>query len=171
MKLTYRTTKQDYIRTVRARSLTSFKRPWFLIIAPLFTALWICRGSVSLAEGDLSGVIFLLAPFLIMLAIFGVFGILVPMRIGAQVQQSENRILDEVQWLLDDTQIIIKDPHTELRVDWGTFRELVELKDYYLLVHTVNKNMFNFIPKRVFESADQEQAFCELVRQNIRSTA
>jgi len=93
------------------------------------------------------------------------------MRIGAQVQQSENRILDEVQWLLDDTQIIIKDPHTELRVDWGTFRELVELKDYYLLVHTVNKNMFNFIPKRVFESADQEQAFCELVRQNIRSTA
>lgn len=166
--LRFEPSKQDYIRVVRAKLMISFKQPWGWMIPSVVVVLCFGQVVLSFSGGDVQrGMTFLIGMFLVGGFLFAVLRIVISARIGNQVQQGGERTLGEVHWQFNDEQILIENKFAEAKFDWGTFQEIIEVKDYYLLVHTTNKNMVHSIPKRVFESPEQEAAFCELAQRNI----
>jgi hypothetical protein len=77
------------------------------------------------------------------------------------------RLRSPVQFQVTEESITIKDSFVESKVDWGSFRKVIETRNYFLLVLTVNKNAFQILPKRAFSSAPDENTFRELLHAKI----
>lgn len=89
-----------------------------------------------------------------------------PLQAGNRVQKSE-RLRPEATWHLGGDAIQIITQYAESKIDWGTFQKAIMTKHHYLLVYTVNKQAFQIIPRRAFESAEQEAAFREIVERHL----
>ncbi len=90
----------------------------------------------------------------------------VPLRLGHKVWQHD-RFRSETVWRISDDKIWVKNQYVESKFDWGMFCKVIETRDLYLLIYTVNKKTFQFIPRRAFESEEQESSFRHLVQRNV----
>ncbi len=92
--------------------------------------------------------------------------LLQPLIVANRVEKDE-RLSSPVDFVVDEEQILFKNKFTETKLDWGSFQKVIESKSHFLLIYTVNKNMFQIIPKRAFASSEDEQSFRELLNTKI----
>jgi hypothetical protein len=52
---------------------------------------------------------------------------------------------------------------SETRYNWEILKSAFESKDLYFLTYAADQNSFQFIPKRVFQSQEQENDFRDLI--------
>ncbi|MEJ2487579.1 MAG: YcxB family protein [Anaerolineales bacterium] len=116
-------------------------------------------------DSDLSNYsIFALLLFPVILFAYLVFS---PNRMAASVSQSD-RYFAPQNWRVDQAGIKITNEYGELKFKWTDFIGVVENTTYLLLQYASNKNAFQIVPKRAFLSAEQEEAFRDLAKQNVK---
>jgi hypothetical protein len=159
-------TKSDYIKSFRAFYLSNWKILAFLIFVSvpqvicIFSAL--IRGEFGYGFGFAIPITILL--FLCFLAIYAL--LINPLMIANKIEKDE-RLHSSVQYEVTDEQLLFRNQFAETKLDWGSFQKFIETKDLFLIVYTVNKNMFQIIPKRAFTSSEDEQSFRNLLNQKI----
>ncbi len=105
-----------------------------------------------------------------------IFAIIIPLSIlflhpatmGDRVARDE-RLSCETTWELDENRVWIKNKFIETNFDWGSLGQTYETGEHYLISYTVNKNMFQILPKRAFLTAEQQNEFRQLLEQKTRS--
>ena len=116
-------------------------------------------------DADLSNYsIFALLLFPVILFAYLVFS---PNRMAASVSRSD-RYTAPQHWRVDKAGIKITNDFGEVKFKWTDFMGVVENKTYLLLQYSSNKNAFQIVPKRAFTSAEQEGAFRDLAKQNVK---
>ncbi len=159
-------TKDDYIKSFRIFYLNSWPAWAVLIVLVLFQI--ICVGS-AFVRGDLGfdfGGIFPVVIFIFLVFYIAFALVINPITVASKVEKDE-RLSSPVQYEVSDEQIMFKNQFSEIKLDWGSFQKVIESKELFLLIHSTNKNMFQIIPKRAFASADDEQAFKNLLNVKI----
>ena len=155
---------KDYSRVMRAHSLRT-RAVWLSLaamIAILVVFLW--TSTYRLQGCLLLWLIVVVAP---LFAAFAVF-VWQPYRVRRQVEREE-QLRSEMIWEVDDTQVVITTSLAAAKMDWQVFRQVLETKTDFLLCMAASKHMVRFVPKRAFDSPEQEEAFRALVRSKLRS--
>jgi hypothetical protein len=70
------------------------------------------------------------------------------------------------QFSFHDTGVTVTVPTAESRIEWALYSGAIEAKTIYVLFHTVR--LYNAIPKRVFASRSEEEAFVALLGRHLR---
>ena len=105
--------------------------------------------------------------FLLPLPLYIVYvSVFMPMTMR-QRARSNPRMLAETSYGFGEDRISIKNQFRESELEWGALRECLETEHYFLLSMSADKPLFQFIPKRSFESADQMDAFRSLARRKV----
>jgi hypothetical protein len=155
-------TKEDWVRATRARYRRDLRTWLSLASAGCLLLMGLC--SVALYGPGFS-VVFLMA--MVPIALWPAFALVIaPLSAGHQVEKNE-RLRGETMWQVDDHRILIKNRFAETVCDWGAFGKALETEQAYLLVDAVNKQAFQVVPKRAFDSPADEAAFRELLARNI----
>src|SRR5262245_158810 len=63
--------------------------------------------------------------------------------------------------------VAFKTQHVDSKLAWSLYTKVIEGSDMYLLVYGKDVRMMTAVPKRVFVSSAQEQAFRELLSRHI----
>jgi hypothetical protein len=156
----YTPTKTDYVHGMRAYLIRSWRIWIAYAVFGLMFAIGIC--SLVVFEGTYVSWLWILLSVLF----FAFQMVLAPMLLGRRVRRNE-RLRAEMFWQVNDEHILVKNKFAETKFDWGTFHKVLETKRYYLFIYSVNKRMFQIVPKRAFESSEQETAFRDLLKRNI----
>ena len=100
--------------------------------------------------------------------LFAAFAVFIwqPYRMKRQAEKEE-QLRSEMIWEVDDTQVVITTSLAAAKMDWQVFRQVIETKTDFLLCMAASKHMVRFVPKRAFESPEQEEAFRALVRSKL----
>jgi len=101
-------------------------------------------------------------PLIVVIAVY----VMVPLRIAKQVEANE-QLSSQTFWIADSDQVMIRNAVTETKLDWAVFSEVIEFQEYYLFLHAANRRVFNFVPKRAFESQSQEAAFRKVFEEKL----
>jgi hypothetical protein len=80
----------------------------------------------------------------------------------------DERLRSPIQYQFTEESVVIKNTYVESKLDWGSFRKIIETKNYFLLVHSANKNAFQILPKRAFTNSVEENAFRNLLKAKIK---
>ena len=162
-------TKEDFLKSYRGYQL---RHNYIWLILGGSTLLEICL-FLSILGGNLGQNALMWGLLIPLPAIFFLFLVWIPSTLVHQIEQNKERILSEIEWRLDDSQILIKNKFGESRFDWGTFQKVIETKDFFYLIYSITKGtnatMYQFIPKRVFLSINDEAAFREIITRKIRA--
>ncbi len=156
-------TIQDYVRSYQSYQL---RRKILLVMFAGLALFEVCL-FFALIGGPFSHHLVLWAVLIPIPLFFLFFFAAIPLLFIRQIQKTKERFLSRIIWQLDDRQIQIKNDYSETRVDWGTFQELTETKDYYYLIYTANRTLYQFIPKRALASPNMDAAFREIISRNI----
>lgn len=159
--------KDDYV--IASRAITMRQWSTWLILG-IIVFIWVINLLLGLMSEDTDWISLgiSLLPMLLFTIIFGGLIFVVPsFQLGRRIQKNK-RLTTETVWIVDDQTIVIKNAHSESKMDWGTFQRVIQLKDYYLLGYSTNKAMAQILPRRAFESSEQETAFRKLLEQKIK---
>jgi hypothetical protein len=97
------------------------------------------------------------------LVILGVF-LFAPLSAARKLQQDE-KLFSRAEYEFSEEQIIIRNAFTETKNTWSMYAKVLETKTHFLLFFSINKNMFNYIPKRAFSSEAELTDFRNFLRQ------
>jgi hypothetical protein len=86
---------------------------------------------------------------------------------AAKKASKQSQLLHSTTFGLDDENIYVATQLTESKLNWSVFNKVVETDLYYLFIYAVNKNMFQFLPKRAFASQTQEESVRLLIEQKL----
>jgi hypothetical protein len=176
LELSYTATAEDYARSIRAVTL---RRPaaLFLIISfGLLFVMVVCTflGVIMLIligerpATDFIGFIYFL-PCTTVLLLFPILLLLInPYLAGQRFNKHQDKV-GQITWAMDDDKVRIDSALTKSETGWDIFSKAMENKRYYFLVYAMNKRMFQFIPKRAFESPQQEADFRRCVEKALGS--
>lgn len=163
LTVSFTPTKQDYTRSIRSFYLST-PLYWGILIAVtpiLLNAIFLLiTAAIYGNHSSLIGFVFLVCLF------FLVFKFARSRKSGSKAQ-NESLLQSPITWEFAENQVIVKNEFAETKRDWRVFQKVIETKEYYLLVDAVNKNFFQFVPKRAFKSQDEEILFVELLKQKI----
>jgi len=162
LTLRYTPTQQDYAYVVRYFNLqrTGTKISLVLLALAFVLALFVVTSkgtSVTIFE-----LIWLFLPPLFV--IYATF--IQPASLAKKAAQNE-KLVTEATWELSDFGVQITSRFNSTHLEWENLNKLVTSKDYYLLLSKTNKNAFRFLPRRAFNSPQEEEQFLELVERNI----
>jgi hypothetical protein len=148
--------KKDYIRAFRGFYTRQFGNQVFIF----FLLLLIIIGIIGIARSGMQ-------PAILVMVVLALIGLLypyfiTPLIIGSKLDKNQG-LLRESVWTFTDKEILVKAEGKESRLDWSAIHEFIETKDYFLLVHSGNKRIFQVVPKRAFESTEVEKRFRELL--------
>jgi hypothetical protein len=146
----------DYVHTFRAYY---YYRRSIKVILFVFVVISLCSLS-TLFLGSFQAYQLFLPVMTIFL--FLTFFYLSPSSVGDKVVKEE-RLHSEVTWQVDEEKIIVNNKFSEAKVDWGTFGEVLETSDHFMLVYAVQHNMFQIVPKRAFPTKAMLEEFRELM--------
>jgi hypothetical protein len=167
-------THEDYSRVIRAFTL---RQPLYLILIVVFGLLagfTMCAtlGTVvlsltgkELAAGACSPLFLLVCTGIYLFFPFHVL-FLRPYLTGRQIKKHEDKF-KQITWVMDDDHLHIASVQTKSEMEWAVFGKVVEIKQYYLLAYAMNKHAFQFVPKRAFESSEQEAIFRSYVEKYV----
>jgi len=157
--LRYSPTTDDHVKGMRTFMLHIARmRILLLVFALAFVAgvlLFIFSDTLKSAAVVMIG---LFPIFVIFLFVFS------PMQLRRRVQ-SDRRLRAERVWELNDDQITIKNNYAEVSLEWSAFSVVKETSDQYVFI----AGTFVFLPKRAFESKEQEAEFRDLVKRHIKT--
>ena len=170
IKVQFTPKNEDYIDSLRVFGIT----PWVIvIIVCIFTILGIFFGINALNPSNLTSNQYWYSPYalqFIPLLLYWAILFFIPMLNRMEIRnqyQSNEQLSNQVSWCLDDDQIITKTKISEIRLTWSVYSKAIESGPYYLLLHSGNKRALSFLPKRSFQSPEQEIEFRKLVERKI----
>jgi hypothetical protein len=158
INLTFRYAENDYARALRAHYASQLRLPVdILVIIVLIGAgayfwrypslHWLAVGGISLA----------LVFALMLIAAFTV--------IPALVFRREPKFRDDYSLTFSPEGIHFRTAHIDSQLQWSMYsRALIDAHSYVLYY---GSRQFTVIPKRVFQSAEQRQAFEQILTQRI----
>ncbi len=165
VNLRFTPTKEDYVQSMRAYVWRSrrYRRVFFLqVLLFLFIIFAFILLNLYLILDIYLYVVF--AVLIIQFPLFAIFLLgVIPLLAGRQFRKNE-RMRFETFWELNDDKVIIKNKFVETKADWGSFKAVLEITNHYLFMTT----SFTFLPKRSFESPEQEIIFRNLVSRNVK---
>jgi hypothetical protein len=153
---------RDYVQSVRAYHRWDWRNWLGLALTGLLLLLGLCSvASYGLAFG---GPLLMSAALLALWPAFALF--IIPLNVGCQVGRNE-RFSCQTLWQVDEQQVAIRTKFAETACDWGTFGRALETKEAFLLVYAANKQMFQVVPKRAFDTPAQEAVFHDLLKRYL----
>src|SRR6185369_4012401 len=132
------------IKTYMSNRQTSFSVLRGILGIPLLTI------SASLAldifNRNVQGILCYFPVLLMLLFVF--FLLAISSSSAARKTLKQPQLLQPVTFEVDHEKVYIATSSAETKFDWSIFTRVVETELHYLFIHTVNKNMFQFLPKR-----------------------
>jgi len=156
--LTFRYTERDYLRAARANA-ASRARLWLdipALVVSAFVGIYFLRSPGTHWYG--AGMLGLSALLILM---FVAAFVVIP----RMVFRSDPKFQDEYSLDFSLEGIHFRTDHVDSQLQWSLYSKA--LIDIYSFVLYHGNRSFTVIPKRAFESADQQAAFEKLVVQNI----
>jgi hypothetical protein len=156
--LSFRYRERDYVRALRAHYASHLQLPWDLVGTVVLVSIgaYLCwsRGLDWLGAGCLIiGVTFALM-------LFAAFIVIPPL-----VFRREREFRDDYTLTFSPEGIHLHTPRIDSQLQWDLYsRALVDAHSYLLYY---GEHQFTVIPKRVFQSDEQQQAFELLLTQHI----
>jgi hypothetical protein len=174
LEFSYTVTGEDHARAIRAFTL---RQPMYLALIGgfgLLTVMMLCLflGIIVLSlmgdelATDPASFACVVPCFVTYLLIPAYLLILGPYLAGQKFKKYQDRV-GQVTWVIDDNRVKIDSSQMKSETDWQVFSKAMETKGYYFLIYTMNKRVFQFVPKRAFESPQQEADFRRYVEKNI----
>ncbi len=163
LNFSFTPSRSDYIKTWRAFSLQHAATKIAIVFSILIVAI-ILASILYLHDLSLAGFSVLLVMVIYYLAIF----FLAPANMADKVTKDE-KLNSEMFWVVDNDEVCVGNKYADIDCAWNTFGQTYETNEYFLLVYSSNKNMFQLIPKRAFKSAEQMEAFRELLQNKTHS--
>ncbi len=149
---------------------TFYLNNWILWVILTLTAaiLGACGLIIFATDTSASGYLAMVPLFLsLVLTSFLIFSLLISPYLAGQRVQHDERLNSPVEYQVSEEHLLFRNRFSETRLDWGSFNRVIESPELFLLVHSTNKNMFQFIPRRAFTSGADEQAFQNLLKAKI----
>lgn len=165
VNMRYTPTQQDYANVLRLFFMQrTSTRISLVVLAIAFVLIFglILFGS---APPSFFEIIWLFMPPLFVLYVF----FIQPSRMANQAIKEE-QLATEATWKVSDTGVEISSRFGSTHLEWDSLLKLVTTKEYYLLLSKINKNAFRFLPKRAFNSSEEQEAFLTLVRKYLPIT-
>src|SRR5580704_16591986 len=157
VNLLFRYAESDYVRALRAH-YSSRLRVRRDIVAAIVVALL----GVSWRSPDYHwlSVVCLLASFVIVFMLFAAFFVIPPLAF-----RGEAKFRDDYSLTFSQDGIHFRTAHIDSQLQWTMYsRALIDAHSYVLYY---GSRQFTDIPKRVFQSTDQRQAFEQLLAQRV----
>jgi hypothetical protein len=124
----------------------------------------IVRGFLFLSESGFN-ILSVILPILLIPFFFGFCAVVLVLFLVRRVLHSE------IIWEINDNVIVIKSKFGKSSIGWATFQEVIETEKLYLLrsgpIHTLGSIHIYSIPKRIFESSNQESTFRNIIRSHV----
>jgi hypothetical protein len=161
---------EDYSTTIRifssSKSIATSIAKGFLAFVSIILVLIVALSIFKVGLRGLSHLWGYIVPVLILsLLIFlapSLSGWAMARKVSKQPQLSQ-----PVTYEIGDEKIRIMSSLSESILDWRLFSKVFETEEHYLLVYVTNKNMFQFLAKRTFESKIQENEVRSLIEQKL----
>jgi hypothetical protein len=158
INLSFRYAESDYVRALRGH-YSSRLRVRFDIIAAIVAAL---LGAYSWRSPDYHwlGVICVAASVALVLILFAAFVVIPPFAF-----RSEPKFRDDYSLTFSQDGIHFRTAHIDSQLQWSMYsRALIDEHSYVLYY---GSRQFSVIPKRVFQNAEQQQLFEQLLTQHV----
>jgi hypothetical protein len=158
VSLLFRYAESDYVRALRAH-YSSRLRVRLDIVAAVVVAM---LGVYSWRSPDYHwlSVVCLVASFALVFILFGAFFVIPPFAF-----RSEPKFRDDYSLTFSPEGIHFRTAHIDSKLQWSMYsRALIDEHSYVLYY---GSRQFTVIPKRVFQNAEQQQLFEELLTQHV----
>jgi hypothetical protein len=158
VSLLFRYAESDYVRALRAH-YSSRLRVRLDIVAAVVVAM---LGVYSWRSPDYHwlSVVCLVASFALVFILFGAFFGIPPFAF-----RSEPKFRDDYSLTFSPERIHFRTAHIDSKLQWSMYsRALIDEHSYVLYY---GSRQFTVIPKRVFQNAEQQQLFEELLTQHV----
>jgi len=162
INLSFRYAESDYVRALRAH-YSSRLRVRFDIIAAIVVAV---LGAYSWRSPDYHwlSVICVAASMALVLILFAAFVVIPPLAF-----RSEAKFRDDYSLTFSQSGIHFSTAHIDSQLQWSMYsRALIDEHSYVLYY---GSRQFTVIPKRVFQNAEQQQIFEQLLTQHVSKIA
>jgi hypothetical protein len=158
INLSFRYAESDYVRALRAHYASQFRLPLdILVIIVLLGAGAFLWRSPSVHWLAVAGVALAVVFALMLIAAFTV--------IPALAFRREPKFRDDYALAFSPEGIHFRTAHIDSKLQWSIYsRALIDAHSYVLYY---GSRQFTVIPKRVFQSAEQQQAFEQLLTQHV----
>ena len=157
VNLSFRYVEQDYVRALRAHYAGRLRLP--LDIAVIVGVAVV--GAYEWRSGShVTGIISLCLSSILALMLVAAFAV-----IPSVAFRKQPKFLDEYSLAFSPEGIHFRTTHIDSDLKWGMYRWA--LVDAYSFILYYGSQQFTVIPKRVFESPSQREAFEQLLRQNV----
>jgi hypothetical protein len=162
MRLIFTHTEKEYLAAVRAYFWSSTELIFRITLFYLFLAGGIVLISVTVGV-DIP--LWAILAFVVLLGVglFHAYLIDFPRRHF----RSDPKFRDEYTLTFADEGVGFKTSNIDAKVAWSLYTKFIENKSFYLLVYGKEPASVTVIPKRVFESSEQEDAFRMLLKEHI----
>lgn len=158
VNLSFRYVERDYVRALRAHYASHLRlRVDILVIIVLIGAGAYLWRSPSLHWLGVGGVALAVVFALILLAAFTVIPVLAFRR--------EPKFRDDYSLAFSPEGIRFRTAHIDSQLQWSMYSKALVDAHSYMLYY--GSRQFTVIPKRVFQNADQQQAFEKLLTERI----
>ena len=150
-------TKEDFVKASRGYLLSQTSNQVFGVLLVLL----ILGGILGLLRNGIEPSILI---FVVLATVGLVYSYFISPAIGASTISQNAEWSSAYNWSVSEEDIVINSRAVEAKIGWALFQDFIETREYFLLVHSENKNSFQIIPKRVFKSTDQEGEFRQLLK-------
>ena len=164
IRIQFTPTPQDFTRPLRAVYLR--QRSTWIILSTL-TIVFLFGAGIFLLKGFQGNTYAIFYILLLPVYVFFFF-LFNPWLIGLQAR-SDERLKSKTTWEVDAKGVRIRNKALNNRYKWDSFYKVIETDQHYLLFPSNNKKRFEMIPKRAFESPEQQETFREYLRNKIES--
>jgi hypothetical protein len=158
VNLSFRYLENDYVRALRAHYLTRLRLPLD------FTAIVVLAGigiySYQSSSANWFSIICFMASAAIAFLLFAAFIIIPPLAF-----RREPKFRDDYSLSFSPEGICFRTANIDSRLQWGMYSRVLIDAHSYVMYYGVNQ--FSVIPKRVFQSGEEQQAFDNLLTQHI----
>ncbi|MFN8411661.1 MAG: YcxB family protein [Anaerolineales bacterium] len=149
--------KDDFVKVARSYYLSQFNNQVFGVLLVLL----IVAGVLGLIRNGFELSIFLFVAMASFGLIYSYF--IAPLSGANKIEQDKNWHTGN-SWSATKDGISVYSGTKEVKIKWDVFQDFLETKNYFLLIHSDNKQSFQIIPRRAFESAEQEKDFRQLLK-------
>lgn len=163
MSFVFTPTKNDYVKVLQANSLRQKSARLLIVVFIVISLCSIPYIFSGQSELSLYSIFPILCPLIIVFFIF----YWQPYSFGRQVEANE-RLTCETKWNLTEKGIVVTTSYNEVKYDWGSFFDFVEINNYFLIFNSENQRTFQMVPKRAFQSPEQIETFREILVKKIR---
>lgn len=158
INLSFRYVESDYVRALRAHYASHLRLRLDIVVAVVLVSVGVYLWqSPSLHWLGLACIVISAAFALMLIAAFTV--------IPPLAFRRESKFRDDYSLMFSPEGIHFRTAHIDSQLQWSMYsRALVDAHSYVLYYGSRN---FTVIPKRVFESVEQQQAFDQLLTQHV----